>query len=53
MSVNVAHTLHNNGIRCVGTIRLNRKHLLKGVKSDKMMKKVDIEKRQTIDQELH
>ena len=21
MSVNVAHTLHNNGIRCVGTIR--------------------------------
>ena len=53
MPVNVAHTLHNNGIRCVGTIRSNQKHLPKDIKSDKLTKKEDIEKRQSTDQKLH
>ena len=39
MSVNVAHTLHNNSMRCVGTIRSKRKHLPKDIKSAKLMKK--------------
>ena len=53
MSVNVAHTLHSNGIRGVDTIRPNRKHLPKDIKSDELMKKGNIKKRETNDQKLH